>query len=861
MSDGDISPKLSGRFLEPGNLKSRVSRLQVMLETDNFTLDTECLLQTLEQCFLTCAAELLDEQIFRKILPKAHRSLSQVVKAIDERISDNEKIGNLDDVKRKLHFCDGLLVFWRKCVEHVSALKKIRALHVASLCSILPETIKIIFEHCKTSPKTYGALLSSAMQELKNLFSRASAIFKLFFATLDGVIVFDTDVESETELLTKVVDAYGNIASIAYGMDTKTHIEISEAFAKLAVDNQNDIKCASPSSVATHLAQMAKDASCLLSTIKDQNDKNMERTTVATMRLLKIVEKLTAVYGTFFACETLLYLIELSTRMHGYSYLNLTKGGGRIISVNTASFLDIIFDHDDFKQAYFEYGRKTDVCRLNYHLLTITVMKKLNSIPYERHCKWYLGMNSILDVAFTHIEHLQGEIIVGELRLPGNHEIGERPRLAGIYEATLVPICDLVSQIPSEAFHALELLLLKHLLSGRFWSSLLSSDVWCFIGRLSTSQLCADHIKYLIRVAAALTERRNTVEVVMLDIMIGRLYELLSEDAKSALLDDLADLDASTFDTPTLHWLAAKVKGSHPKHLIYKIDDLSKAFSDLREHPTTRNWKHLMQRLSTMQAVDYSDNRDINDVMAKMWSFVADAIIECESRQLDLLSDFVVTLLDGTHLDNLRDNVLDSVLMSIAVACTCMPSRVKIKLCQYLRRSVENLDRCEDSDVSTLTKLFSRLLEDENPWVLQETLESFERIGHTCSKRLVVKLAKGLAKIPTISNIMQAYLSCTPHYVLEGFLNACDYLGHISEATQGHCEHMCYEHGESEREEKIPRLEENSQNIAPVLIQLDEQAEQMYKRLTEALEGRANVSETVCRKLITVLEKILNTSN
>lgn len=82
---------------------------------------------------------------------------------------------------------------------------------------------------------------------------------------------------------------------------------------------------------------------------------------------------------------------------------------------------------------------------------------------------------------------VQEEIVVGELRLPGNHEIGERPRLAGIYEATLVPICDLISQIPSEAFHALELLLLKHLLSGRFWSSLLSSDVWCFMGRYQST--------------------------------------------------------------------------------------------------------------------------------------------------------------------------------------------------------------------------------------------------------------------------------------------------------------------------------------------------------------------------------------
>lgn len=132
--------------------------------------------------------------------------------------------------------------------------------------------------------------------------------------------------------------------------------------------------------------------------------------------------------------------------------------------------------------------------------------------------------------------------------------------------------------------------------------------------------------------------------------------------------------------------------------------------------------------------------------------------------------------------------------MSIAVSCTYMPPRVKIKLCQYLRQNVENFDRCGSQSVSALIKLFSHLLEDESPWVRQETLESFERVGHTCSERLVARIAKGLAKIPTISNVMQTYLSCKPYYVLEGFSNAHDYLGHVSKTAQGYCEHSCYEH-------------------------------------------------------------------
>lgn len=69
---------------------------------------------------------------------------------------------------------------------------------------------------------------------------------------------------------------------------------------------------------------------------------------------------------------------------------------------------------------------------------------------------------------------------------------------------------------------------------------------------------------------------------------------------------------------------------------------------------------------------------------------------------------------------------------------------------------------------------------------------------------------------------------------------------------------MINEHKESEREEKMPKLgeEKSSREIAPMLTQLDEQAEELYKGLTKVLENQAVISEAMCRRLITVLEKI-----
>lgn len=90
----------------------------------------------------------------------------KVVEAINDIITgDNAKLDDLDGIKCKLQACDGLLTFWKKCVEHVSALEKVRAACVASLCDILPETTKIIFEHCKARylPNMFRRITNDAL--------------------------------------------------------------------------------------------------------------------------------------------------------------------------------------------------------------------------------------------------------------------------------------------------------------------------------------------------------------------------------------------------------------------------------------------------------------------------------------------------------------------------------------------------------------------------------------------------------------------------------------------------------------------------------------------------------------------------
>lgn len=122
--------------------------------------------------------------------------------------------------------------------------------------------------------------------------------------------------------------------------------------------------------------------------------------------------------------------------------------------------------------------------------------------------------------------------------------------------------------------------------------------------RLGSSQLCADHIKHLIKVSTALIERCDSIEAIMLDTTIIRLYDLLNKDVKTTLSDNLIELDTDYY-VSSLYLLMAKNKSLSSDRLRCKIEDLPKAFLDLQEHPSVRNWKRLVRHIKCIRKCRY----------------------------------------------------------------------------------------------------------------------------------------------------------------------------------------------------------------------------------------------------------------
>ncbi|XP_076651828.1 FIGNL1-interacting regulator of recombination and mitosis [Halictus rubicundus] len=845
------------------------SKIKEALESPSQgTFDGNLLQQALQECLSSCPDNSLDEKIFKETLPIGHRLLSEALEQIGKLISTDKDA--LDNIKRQLSISYELLIMWEKSMERVSKLSKTSAVNLQFLLEDASAIIELIFKHCRASTKFYGTLFEGVSEKLTNLFRKAKTILNLFLATLEGVIVFDTDTQSETELLVKVIGRIGSLVSIAHALDLKTFVETSKMFGKLAITYQHVAKRVNPTDITLHLEQLAKNVASMLFSLQNSLNNTDEKRIKVIGHSLKILDKLLAAYCSTINNETLLCVVELLLQMHRYnpSCLKRYHISDKMIELINAHvargiepFLNTIFKHSDFKQVFFEYNNRTTFDKLSYHLLIISVMKKLVNTPYEQHCEWTLGTESIIDVALTSISDMQDEICAGDIKLLGGHDVGEKPRLATLYETTQVLICGLISQIPPDGFCAIELILLKHVFSDRLWSALLSTDIWCFIARIGSSELCANHVKYLLKVYAALMQRRNSFEVVILENLIGRLYSLLSEETRHSIITELDDLENPSW-TAVACFLPSKTTSFLQKRLACVLNEIPEAFLELQRQPTMQNWNRITTLLHLIEKLNYTGEENTVDILSQIWNCISSTIEIFEDRQLDIVSEFMWKLFNATQPENIQDDIFYTILEAMLTSLLCLPSHVKATASHFLKDNVKSFGDCGSKTANALAELNCRLLDDNNPWVRQEALESFDYVAHVCpNEDLVTKMATAVTRKPSLTDSLPAYLSGTCYYELLDFSDVRLYLQHVAKHSEN-TRHACYQYEESQRDEKLARIEtESSQSSVedqPSSGVLDELANKICDELNDLLKKTADIGDNTLRRLQIVCAKILN---
>ena len=108
-----------------------------------------------------------------------------------------------------------------------------------------------------------------------------------------------------------------------------------------------------------------------------------------------------------------------------------------------------------------------------------------------------------------------------------------------LYELVSSFMCSFVAQLPARYFVSLEQCLLRQILSDYPHSATLATDIWCFVNRWGSAELCRDHIVSFSRLLVALPVIPHLPSYQHICLLVQRLFPLLAVPHQLVVIDQL----------------------------------------------------------------------------------------------------------------------------------------------------------------------------------------------------------------------------------------------------------------------------------------------------------------------------------
>ncbi|XP_068990083.1 FIGNL1-interacting regulator of recombination and mitosis [Neodiprion pinetum] len=859
---GSLSQTSDGCFsVDERNFQALLPRLKDFLRETDRRVQLTAIRTLLGPCMAICSPNLLGETILDDATPVARRLFFETVDEVDGLVA-SATFDVLDDVREKLECCEDLMECWTQCLVQLCKLGKLPALQVRAVLENVVDVIKRSFEHCKTSEEAYGVFFEKVNERLTTLFRKTNEVQKLFCHILERAIVFDNDAKSELSALAKAVSVSGDICLLIDGLDTKSMVECWKGFTKIAVIYCKDLKTFSPPCVAPHLASLADVVSSSVRTIVEEADQGyVERSIRLHKLLLKILHKLCGYYSGYLGNVAASAVLRLLVQLHRYSRscLKMLDIQLEIVDSIEANFtssidqlLDTVITDSELKQALFTYQSNGTADDIGYYFLTVNVVNKLIASSSESERLWRKSPHDILEVAFTNVNLLQEELFAGELYL------GNLP----LYDATLIAICGLVASTRDEDFASLEILLLKNLLGGNLWCSLMAADVWCFVEKYASSDLCYNHLTYLLSVYEHLKNRNTSLEAVMLENLIFRLYVQSPCETKNRLIDKF-ETNKARFWKPLRRCISQSDKMFLYELTSLEVESIATTWETLHKQPSVANWSRLVNQLAIVGTFGQYQNEEIVRTLIEIWNFLGKSMDEFHGIHLHIITQLTAVLFEATLILQDRDKDHCAILSTLTSLVPQIAPCLRVRVSNYLKESTENFEKSGSKTEEALSNLYCSLLEDSNPRSREEALESLAHVTSASRKELALGIIDAVAGVPKVRDSVSFYLSRTPLDNLRGFTSPESFLRQLFQvyrrSTAGN--HACTDHGESHREEKRRKLEAAPRTRPGTPEDIRYRIDRLSDDIDHILSRKQDLTEFSLNRLGVIANKIISSSH
>ncbi|XP_058234953.1 FIGNL1-interacting regulator of recombination and mitosis [Hemibagrus wyckioides] len=719
----------------------------------------------------------LEEECFSKIFPKVEVMFTGLLEEIAKQI------GDLSSQNTELHaFLRNILQMMVKtlealsaCVRHVCTLDEATSLDsIRSLPSCVLHILKDTFQHCKDSEVVYGGRLSLVGDLLQSLFREAYSLQKYLMELLEKISLENSASEEEISDLVTVIHSLLDICSVISNLDIALHANTWKFIIKQSVKYQTLVEerlrhgdlvtflCEDLLASVRNSLEMAEQMqqSDLKEIVQCPGYKAFQKTTKMCRffanTLVHYIKEFNPFLSKFCSHFHRLYLQVLSKFPPCASALSVPVGVAEelshVVLIPMDAMLTQLLPMRPFAECVLTPDQKSSSeLVLPQCLLLVNVLGKLCTQTDETLCLWYDGSQfseetnrlSIFEVVFLNFRQCLVERTV-PVRLPGVMIHGQAQGTVSLHHHVCVHLCGCVAALPARHFPKLERSLLGAVLQSDTQTALLATDVWCFLARYSTAELCLHHVlltAHLIRSCPC-----ENYQLTHLGLLLRRLLFLMTPNHQLEFVERFLpskDENLCVWSPVLLSSLCLDVSARVQREVLSSakasVDAWHAAGYRLGNIPT------LNKALSCLLLMVRGEPQQVEgmtaslDIVHRLWNCMDAAQVQthpslqCTLRLLLSISAKLIKSIDpqaivqafscliGLNLQNCSDDLVLAALEYLAsMGKIFVPSDIQF---QVLPR---------------LSCLFSALLIHESWLLCQHTLEAFATFAEATSHEEII---------------------------------------------------------------------------------------------------------------------------
>uniref|UniRef100_A0A672QC44 Uncharacterized protein n=1 Tax=Sinocyclocheilus grahami TaxID=75366 RepID=A0A672QC44_SINGR len=479
------------------------------LHTSKSELSSIYILQIITSRFLPhLSSSELEMGCFSTVLPKVVKVFASLLEEISKQIgglsSQNTELHVL--LRNILKMMVQTLESLSGCVRHVCSFEESVSFDaIRSLPSCILRVLKDTFQHCKDSEVMYSGRLSLVGDLLQGLFKEAYSLQKGLMELMDKINLEDTASEEEVSDIVTVIHSLLDICSIISRLDIALHANTWKFIIKQSVKYQSFVED------RLHHTDIAFSLCENLCT-SVQNCLELAQQIQQAGLQVEVV-----IYWEFkqhdFKILSKFHIFPLSfpPSVCAPSVPSALSEELRVaVLVPMDAMLTQLLSFQPFAESVLDPDHKCSTeCCLPQCLLLVSVLGKLSSQPEEALQLWSDGSQfseetprwSVFEAVLHSFRRCMLERAV-PVWLPGVMLRGQAQGRVGLHQYVCVHMCACVAVLPTQHFAPLERSLLAAVLQADTQTAVLATDVWCFLVRYGTAELCFHHvllIAHLIR--------------------------------------------------------------------------------------------------------------------------------------------------------------------------------------------------------------------------------------------------------------------------------------------------------------------------------------------------------------------------